>query len=176
MLFVSPASQGDAEWCLILEDDAHPIHLDRLRQVQVPADADFIFVNDRMCLDRRTGSERDVPRCFPVEQALGVLDTFGVGVGGDGYLLKRSGAERLVKVIETDLCYGHVDWRLLRYGLDLNRLPPGVLNSDLGYVLRNHHNPARPPAYGILHAYCLDVPLVLRGAFQSSRMEANDAN
>ncbi len=159
--------------CLVLEDDAIPVGLERLVGLPVPADADLVFVNDRMATgDAPSG---DIPCCLPVTEAVQMLNRTGRGVGTDGYLLTPEGARRLLAAVERDLFFGHVDWRLLRYSLREHDFAGDLAGTRCEEIVRHHHNPNLPPQWGVLRSYCLDHPLVRipDGPHHSSRIEAN---
>lgn len=102
---------------LILEDDAFPIFRfgDLLDSANIPPHIELCFVNQRMApvrpglgipVDLEFLSLRDEMRYMPATQR---------GVGLDGYLLTPSGASKLLKFVDKDGIFGHVDWQLLSY-------------------------------------------------------------
>lgn len=108
---------------LIVEDDVialfeMPVGLEELG---APAGFDLCFVNDRM----------EPP--FDVEAAAG-FGVVGLGEamrgfhpeanapGGDGYVLSREGAGKLLAWVAEDGFAGHVDWRMLAYCLSAQEI------------------------------------------------------
>jgi GR25 family glycosyltransferase involved in LPS biosynthesis len=149
-----------APFCLVLEDDAVPLGLDRVAALTLPDDADLVFINDRMSPGSRYSSTDQAVECRPLHDSLRVLNQTSYGVGADGYLLTPVAAAKLIAAVEQDGCFGNLDWRLLRYSLE-----PGDLEQEFGgtrvdVVVRTHHNKLRPPKWGILKAYCINMPLV----------------
>ena len=156
--------------CLVLEDDAVPVGLERLGALAVPDDADLVFVNSRMAV-----GGAGPPCCVPIVEAVRMLNRTDRGVGTDGYLLTPEGARKLLAAVERDLFFGHVDWRLLRYSLREVDFNGDLAGTRCEEVVRHHHNPNLPPQWGVLRSYCLDKPLVRipDGPHHSSRLEAN---
>lgn len=167
----------ESPFSVVLEDDCVPENLERLNSLAIPSDADLIFINDRMSPGSRFGQGERVPKCLPISCALQVLNRGGLkqgGVGGDGYILTPKAARKLLDAVTADHFFGHVDWRLLRYGVSESDLTPEFDDTELEFVIRRHHNPNRPPAMGILKSYCLDTPLVSSGRFSSTRERQNE--
>jgi GR25 family glycosyltransferase involved in LPS biosynthesis len=165
----------DAPFCIVLEDDAIPIGLDRLATTQFPDDFEFIFINDRMTVGSRTDPPTLPARFVAVRDSLPLLNDRPGGVGGDGYILTPGGARKLLDAVSKDLFFGHVDWRLLRYCVKPEDLEGELNESFVASVIRSHHNPQRAPAWGVLRAYCANTPLVHFGVGSSSREEINNA-
>ncbi len=150
------AEQG---WCLVLEDDIEPSGLERLAALDPPEDGELIFINNRMC--PRAPARDVVPGFLPITEGLCNLNNIKKAPGGDGYLLTPQAAAKLLEAIKKDSCFGHVDWRLLRYGVPSADLEGELAGSWCANVLINHLKWPFQPAFGLLKAYCLDVPLVL---------------
>jgi GR25 family glycosyltransferase involved in LPS biosynthesis len=157
---------------IIVEDDARFRNLSLLGEVVIPADADLIFLNDRMSPGDRYGTLEVAPIVVSVHAAINHLGG-NRGVGGDGYLLTRGGAEKLIGAVSHDHCYGHVDWRLLRYSLQEADVEGVVHSEELRWIIRHHHNPLIPPAWGVIKAYCLSEPLIAHGGVDSTRVKEN---
>ena len=161
--------ESDVDYGIVLEDDVETIKLQQFRSISLPPDADLIFINERMTLN----GEHDVITVVELIEILHRIDSGQSSLGGDGYCLSRRGAQTALKALEHDLCFGHVDGRLLRYACaedDLSRLPK---NSRIAEVIRNHHNSSRPPSMGILKAFSLSAPFVKHRGVKSIR-EASD--
>ncbi len=159
------AAKRDDPFVVVLEDDADLSNLMALNHITLPNDFDIIFVNDRMSPNREI-SGTDI---VSLGEALPNVDVTVAGFGTDGYLLAPSGAKKLVAAFLTDLCYGHVDGRLVRYATSQADLEQAGIDSLVCQVIRNHHNPKRMPALGLLKGYVTAVPLVRHAASDSSR-------
>ena len=109
--------RGD-ERCLIVEDDVIPL-LDLpagLDALGLPDGFDIVFVNDRIA-----------PRLDPaatmgfstrtLEVAMHAFPAEDNAPGGDGYVLSREGARKLLDWVGEDGFGEDVDWRLIAYGL-----------------------------------------------------------
>ena len=164
-------------YCIILEDDALCDNIARFNQIKMPSGADLIFLNDRMSINLRPGDNAATPSCIHWSEALKNFSNDGKlirrDIGADGYALSPTGASRLLSAIRSDLYFGHVDWRLLRYCVTEAEIVDLFGDDELGYVIRHHHNPRRPPKWGILTAWCLDQPLVRHGKEESVRNREN---
>ena len=99
---------------LVIEDDVHICRLDLLHGFQVPDGCDIVFCNDRTAYP---GQDTGIA-LRSLEPVLRHVDRHGKGVGGDGYLLTKAGAARLLRFVELDGLFSHVDIRLLAYCLD----------------------------------------------------------
>jgi GR25 family glycosyltransferase involved in LPS biosynthesis len=156
-------------FAVVLEDDVNVAGLARLADLDVPEDADIVFINDRMA-----GEGRGAPFATPMWRALQRLEASHGGPGGDGYLLTPAGARKLLAALAADYYYGHVDGRLLRYATsedDLARLPE---KSWIVGVVRHHRHPTLIPKLGLLRGYALSAPLVRHLGVASIR-EAEDS-
>jgi hypothetical protein len=159
----------DEPFAVVLEDDVNVSGLSRLGEIDLPEDAEIVFINDRMA-----GEARGAPAAMPMWRALQRLEASHGGPGGDGYLLTPAGARKLLAALATDYYYGHVDGRLLRYATaedDLARLPE---KSWIVGVVRHHRHPTLIPTLGLLKGYVLSAPLVRHLGFTSIR-EAEDS-
>lgn len=104
-------------WSLIVEDDVEPCDLARIFRAEIPDDADIVWLNRRMnCRPDDPGSV-NVPIAKPAREVLKHKVVRREPPGGEGYLLSRAGAGKLLEAIELDGMHGHVDWRLLRYAI-----------------------------------------------------------
>jgi GR25 family glycosyltransferase involved in LPS biosynthesis len=105
---------------LICEDDT--LLLGRLpksfQEFQMPADSDVIFVNTRMAegFFNKSGFKKlhsNAPTFFPVFDALINICKSKIFIGGpglDGYILTRSGAEKLIKLYDELKYTMNNDW------------------------------------------------------------------
>jgi GR25 family glycosyltransferase involved in LPS biosynthesis len=157
-------------YAIVLEDDAIVRRLSKLSELKIPADAEFVFLNDRTSPQKEISTGK--VEVVPMLQVLHHLNIIRGGAGTDGYLLTPGAAQKLLKACEKDLYFGHIDGRLLRYTTqesDLVELPEG---SWISNVLWNHHDQRRPPTFGLLRGYSVSPSLVSHGAFNQSSREA----
>ena len=159
-----------APFAVILEDDVDARGLHRLGAVDVPSDAELIFLNERLSAGAAPSSTLEA---LPIWRALTRVDALRCGPGGDGYLVTPKGAAALVAACRKDLFYGHVDGRLLRYATSEEDLAALPANSWIGGVIRNHHHPTLKPQLGLLRGYCLSEPLVHHRGVPSSREDGD---
>lgn len=156
---------------LILEDDAVPVNIDRLADLVIPDDVELLFVNDRAAAS--PSDFRQALECRPIRDTLATLERTRRGVGGDGYVLFPSGAQKMLEAVEREGCFGHVDWRMLRYGISREQVEAEFPGTRVADLLTNHHHPTMPPQWGIVNAMCLNFPVVAAGVTTSSRENAN---
>jgi Glycosyltransferase family 25 (LPS biosynthesis protein) len=108
-------------WGVVMEDDSYPQHLDILRNWEMPGQFDLIFCNSRMSY-RQDGSAT-----LPLFPAFEFTMQNRTAIGGDGYILSREGAEKLLSFFSEDGFLSHVDLRLAAYSLtreEMESLPP----------------------------------------------------
>jgi hypothetical protein len=117
-----------AEWALICEDDARflgPIPK-RIADYGIPPGTDLVFANLRMAegllhLDEEGPCVRGGFRFVPAAEALRKLLEVSphlVAPGGDGYLLSRAGAGKLLDAFDQSRMAFDVDWFMLFQSLD----------------------------------------------------------
>lgn len=162
---------NDLADAIVLEDDADASQLQEFKSLQIPDDADIVFINDRMCESR---ADRPV-LVSEISNSLRKLDQVKGGAGTDGYYLRRSGAIKLLKACETDLFFGHIDGRLLRYvstEADLETLG----GTWIAEIVQTHHHPTRKPQLGLLKGYSCTSPLVKHIGVVSRRDEQDSGN
>ena len=110
-------ASGD-ECALMVEDDVIPL-LDlpaRLPRLGLPDGWDMAFVNDRLEPWRAPDGVERFEAC-PVAAVMLGFDPEENAPGGDGYLLSREGARKLLDWTAADGMAGDVDWRMLAYGM-----------------------------------------------------------
>ena len=110
-------ASGD-DCALVVEDDVIPLlDLPRgLPEFGLPSGWDMAFVNDRLEPWRAPDRvERFEP--YPVAAVMRGFDPEENAPGGDGYLLSREGARKLLDWTAADGMAGDVDWRMLAYGI-----------------------------------------------------------
>jgi GR25 family glycosyltransferase involved in LPS biosynthesis len=165
---------GTETYGVILEDDAMLLGFERLISFPLPEDAELVFINDRMSPGSRHAPPTGPIMCFPIAEALRSLNKTGQGVGGDGYILTKVGARKLLETVAKDRFFGHVDWRLLRYSVKAEDLHGEFAGTRVSEIIPHHHSKAFPPAWGVLRAYCLNKPLVAFGTGGTSTREEAD--
>ena len=126
-----------------------------------------MFINDRTSPGTRNDPLDEHLECLQISEALAVLNRSGKGPGSDGYVITRAGAQKLLSVTSQDLYFGNIDWRLIRYSVTADLLENELAGTRVDVIIRNHHNPSRPPAWGVLRAACLNTPLVVYLTFPS---------
>ncbi len=107
-------ASGDSHG-LIIEDDVIPL-LElppTLGGLGLPNELDLCFVNDR--LQPNTGGAAIAP--VPLAEAMTGFHPDDNAPGGDGYILSRAGAAKLLGWVGADGFAHDVDWRLLAYAL-----------------------------------------------------------
>ncbi len=151
---------------LIVEDDAAPI-MDlpaRVADFGIPAGFDLCFVNERM-----------QPDILPPHHIIAPITSLlswpadKNAPGGDGYMLSKPGAAKLLELVAQDGFGGDVDWRLVGYSIgpdDLDRLSP---DSTAAAVLQNIPRQSA----GRLTAYVLTPPVIRTANTESIRRAAD---
>jgi GR25 family glycosyltransferase involved in LPS biosynthesis len=109
-------ARQDEDVALVVEDNADFSQCGVLERLRLPPDAELVFCNARTAYPDGAPVQ-DAPRFRPVEPVAAFVETHGRAVGGDGYLLTRAGAEKLVRYAIADRLFSHVDLRLLAYCL-----------------------------------------------------------
>jgi GR25 family glycosyltransferase involved in LPS biosynthesis len=154
-------------YSIVLEDDSIIPTLDQVHTIDIPDSFDLVFLNERMSLPI-TDSRHE---CYPVIRGIighSRQDRFW-GPGADGYLISAKGAAKLLDAVKTDLFYGNVDGRLVRYCShqdDAKQLPD---DSRMKRIIIENHHPRIVPQSSILEAYVVSPPLVRAGGFPSVR-------
>jgi GR25 family glycosyltransferase involved in LPS biosynthesis len=130
-------SKSEFPYGLVLEDDAILDNLSLLEDFTFPSDIDIVFCNDRTAYAPLTRDEGVVaPSSYgllEIDPVLGFVAGHKHAVGGDGYLVSRKGAEKLLKFVSEDGLFTHVDLRLLAYCLN----PGDAEELDLDAQSRN---------------------------------------
>ncbi len=136
-------ARAENAWGLVLEDDSYPQDLGILRDWQMPGELDLIFCNARMAY------RQDGLAILPLFPAFGFTMRNNTAIGGDGYILSREGAEKLLSFFSEDGFLSHVDLRLAAYSLtlqEMGRLPPrqhiikDICDLRRRFPARNHLN------------------------------------
>lgn len=156
---------------IVVEDDVRPAGLHRLLNLDIPGDCELLFINHRMSSvlgDR--GDLAAVPARTVLPQRL-PLGPVKAAPGGDGYVLTPAGARKLLRAVIADGFAGHVDWRLLRYGMSR----ADVEAAGAGTWMEGHRalvDGPDAPQWSVVTAYRTTHPLVrMRGPMESSRRD-----
>ncbi len=162
------AGEGAA---VVVEDDVRPAGLQRLPNIALPADCELLFINARMAdAHGERGDLAAVPAATILPHRL-PLGAARAAPGGDGYLLSPRGAKKLLRAVATDGFEGHVDWRLLRYGISR----ADVIAAGAGTWMETHRallDGADAPQWSVVTAYRMTHPLVkMRGGMESTRKD-----
>jgi len=157
-------------FAVVVEDDVDARGLKRLARLLLPADAEIVFLNDRMSPEE---GDPEAPVALPIIHALRKLDAERGGPGGDGYLLTPVGARKLLAACLKDFYYGHVDGRLLQYASGEKDLAMLAGDAWIARVIRYHRHPVLIPKLGLLKAYCLSRPMVRHLGIASIREAEN---
>ena len=163
----------DDEFVIVIEDDVDVSGLGQFLLLNKPADAQLIFLNDRMVPS--SAPSREPIEALPITEALRRLDRLRSGPGGDGYALTPQAAKAMVDACIRDSYFGHVDGRILRYATareDLQELPS---DSWIVSVVENHHHYRLKPALGLIKGYTISKSLVVHRGIESSREAVDDA-
>ena len=171
-------ANGKAEHGLILEDDVE-LNTEEMRKfsLQRIADFDIIFVNSRTSrYVRRSPSTQEFVELGPLIFNIIQKGTFAGKLpspGGDGYVVSKSGAEALLRIMNTrGICMG-VDYAMALHSLDQNQLEQlslmegSALPNSVRCLLANHARMQYEPIK--LKAYVHNGPSLVRtGSFNSS--------
>ena len=106
--------QSEGSMALVLEDDARATDLSPLETFSFPAGVDLIFCNQRCSYPFESAELQ------PFGGVLSLISESNGGIGTDGYLVSRAGAAKLLKYVERDGFFSHIDLRLAAYSIDLH--------------------------------------------------------
>lgn len=166
------ASSLDDPFVVILEDDARLRDLEIFAKLTLPDDADLVFCHDQLVPG--DGSAAADITFLEIEAGLVELVRSGSkAVGAFGYVLTPRGARLLVEAVRQDGCFGHVDWRLLRYSVTETLVDQFIPNSEVATVLKTHHCWDKP-AWGILRTYILSPAAVDHLWSESARVREDE--
>ncbi len=134
-------ARADEPWGIVFEDDSYPQDLDVLQNWEMPGELDLIFCNARMSY------RQDGLTVLPLFPAFGFIMRNNTAIGGDGYIVSRAGAEKLLSYFAEDGFLSHVDLRLAAYSLtrlEMEKLPPrqhiikDICDLRRRFPIRNH--------------------------------------
>lgn len=149
-------ASGPEGMTLVLEDDGLPnFDFDLGAFIDgLPKDVDLCFVNDRLMPDWPAAPLRAYST-VALDEAWSSLPQSTRAVGADAYLLSRSGAEKLVKIVGKFGIPMNLDWFLCAVGLDARRpLRDGHANN----LIKRTHGAIKN--WPLLNARVATVPLV----------------
>ncbi len=151
-------AEGEPELTLVFEDDTTATMAMEpfLRHAPLPADADIIFCNDRLCGDA------DRLTVEPIGTALAELSRRLPNLrapGSDAYILTRSGAEKLSAIARTEKFHSiGTDWYILSHSIDASAVaglnPDSILAKEL---TQRHAAPVHSDI--VLNGYITSRPL-----------------
>jgi len=142
----------------------------KLGPLGLPAGYDICFVNDRLepRIDPNPVNAPSLHRLADVMRGFPPDDN---APGGDGYIVSRQGAAKLLAWVGQDGFTGDVDWRMLAYAMDpaaIDALPRHAFAwSVLDWLRHGIPRPDRLDAY-VLH------PALIRTVGVSSDREDDD--
>lgn len=162
----------DDAYCLIVEDDVIPL-LDLpagLDALQLPEGFDLVFVNDRLAPQLEPATTAGFTT-RTLEAAMHAFPAEDNAPGGDGYILSRAGARKLLDWVAEDGFGEDVDWRLLAYGLGPAAIAGLPRPSHAGPWLDRVSAVIRRPER--LDAHVLHPPLIRTVGVSSDREDEN---
>ncbi|MGI4798762.1 MAG: glycosyltransferase family 25 protein [Janthinobacterium lividum] len=164
--------ERDDAHCLIVEDDVIPL-LDLptgLDGLSLPEAFDLVFVNDRIA-PRLEPAETTGFTTRTLEAAMHAFPAEDNAPGGDGYILSRAGARKLLDWVAVDGFGEDVDWRLIAYGLSPTAITGLPRPSHAGPWLDRISAVIRRPER--LDAHVLHPPLIRTVGVSSDREDEN---
>jgi len=90
-------------------------------------DFDIVFVHQRLAAGLQLGSSRDIAQLFNFESVANagnaILQNFNemTASGGEGYLISRNGAEKILKIFQRKGVFMEVDWFLFFHSMSLQQ-------------------------------------------------------
>lgn len=163
---------GPDRHALILEDDVIPL-LDlptAVDALNIPEGFDLCFVNDRM-EPKCDAATATAPTAHPLADVMAAFHPDENAPGGDGYIVSRAGAAKLLAWIAEDGMRHDVDWRLIAYGMTpqaIEGIPAhAVARGELSKLSALIGRPDR------LRAYALHPALIRTVGVGSDREDQN---
>jgi len=101
---------------LIIEDDVALNNLALLHQTPLPGNLDIAFCNNRTAYPGNPG----FTGFRSLSPSIQFVESHGRAVGGDCYLLTPTAAQQLIRFVEEDSLFSHVDLRMLAYSVPLD--------------------------------------------------------
>ncbi len=162
---------GDA-FGVFVEDDVIPL-VDlpaTLEALGLPDGFDLVFINDRIA-PRLDPAAAEGFTIHTLEGAMHLFRPDENAPGGDGYVLSRAGARKLLDWLAEDGFAEDVDWRLIAYGLTPAQIAALPRPSHAGPWLDRISQLVRRPER--LAAYVLHPPLIRTVGVNSDREDEN---
>ena len=153
----------EAPFSLILEGDVQLRPVDCLESLILPEDCDIVFCSDRTSDHAYVG----LPSLRPFLRSLHFVAANRTSIGSYGYLLTRSGAAKLLRYVEIDSFFSHVDLRMAAYcirredadELDVEWMITGGVAALRRSYLAEHH----------LNGYSMSPPIAFHPHVDSRR-------
>lgn len=167
-------SNESGRYAVILEDDAGFAEPSSFARLEIPSDADLVFLNERaqpVELINYSGTPIYSPVALLMKR-LAEPARMQRDIGTDGYALTPNGAAKLIAAVSEDWFYGHVDWRLLRYSTTEQETDAVLAESSVASVLKNHHCFPRP-RWNVIKTY-IHSPALVSHIWSPSRRVAQD--
>jgi len=166
-------ANGTSRFALIIEDDVAIRRPGKLFDTPLPGDAELVFCNKRMvlALDRAQAAAGEV---MPVRDAAPGLGGAIRAPGGEGYLLSRRGAKKLLRATKQRSFGGHVDWRLLQIALTREEYTAAAKGTGFGEITQLRWDSQHDlVGWGVLKGYVLRDWIVSQRPNVSSRRAAD---
>jgi GR25 family glycosyltransferase involved in LPS biosynthesis len=117
-------AESDAPFSMVVEDSAIFSNCDLLETLQLPPGSHLVFCNRRTAYPVQDAGQAAAGVLFrSVDPVPAHIETHGMAVGSDGYLITPAGARKLLEYVKVDRLFSHVDLRMLAYCLDQNTIP-----------------------------------------------------
>jgi len=149
-------------WGLVVEDDIQLFDPERLFDLDLPADAELIWVNGRMIPPRHTSTGESLS-VYPARQLAALRIAWPPklrGQGADGYLLSSAGARKILTQVASHGFPGHVDSALWRMTIPFDAMEEAL--AGVTAELPRGKDPRRFPRHwwGVVSGYYLSSPVV----------------
>lgn len=139
------------DYGLMMEDDAYPfVHRDIGTIIDAAEDFDVLFVHSGMSALKSGSLESGYMSIWNTLERR----TEGGGWGAYGYILSRSGVEKLLDAVRVDKVAGHIDGQLASYGVDTS----AEIVSNAQRIGRSIHSKTTSKA--VLDVKCARFPLI----------------
>lgn len=163
---------GDSDFGLVLEDDArfHGCVTPDLSRL-LSAEYDLVFCNNRLQPIKDIDGAGTAPlkeagapaeyKIIPLHEAVVRRPQDQKAPGGDGYLLTKRGAKRLMEGVAVHGIYGDVDWFLLSCGVrqeEFAKLPGSSNFRRKIQLFRNHYKELPELVAGVLTPHIVVHP------------------